>query len=357
RAFINIPRILERIPACDMLSLTGKRLLTACLQCTGSIGMAREISPHAIRTWFSGCIDKDEIERAAPGITRSFSQIAEPLMRFFPSHVLASYEVALPLSTLLDLAGHLLRSATPGLHERVRESMDEFAAAYDFDPHAASLQSLGGATAFAWLPVSDAGPGRWPFPRVVVLARVRDKEKTDRLLSAMAEWITGSMAPFSEGVFGARQVKEDFEGVRLTGMEVDSLLSFPMPSPTFACVDDLLIVSPVRSAVKEMISALLGRTPRLEQTGVCPPQALEHIYWNPPAWAEGFKRGWAFAVSSSSLVFLNTRYLYDVQRELQKMNRMGEVFFRFLEHLDPAEGSTTLDENGRFTFYMEIPVR
>jgi hypothetical protein len=41
----------------------------------------------------------------------------------------------------------------------------------------------------------------------------------------------------------------------------------------------------------------------------------------------------------------------------ERVHRLGEALFRLMGKLDRAIGSTVVDAEGRFLFFMEMPVR
>lgn len=355
RAFINIDVVKQGIPNCDLLSDTGKQVLTSCLSWSHGIGIARKITAESIHTWIAGRIVEEELDKVMPGLMDSVTEIRKPNMEMLPAHVLASYEVAMPFDALLRCLGSVLQSVAPTLHDRIAEGLLALDPEGRLDRVSGGAHLFGPTTVFTWLPVSDAAP-KWPFPRATILIPLNDAEEADRIMADITDWVVSALAPWSEGVLGARRIDETHEGIKVTGLEINSLLSFPMPSPAYARMGDWLIVSPVRSAVKEMISSLQGGAETLAQSKPLPNKAAEHFYWNPEAWADGIESDWELCVTGCSLFMLKTRYLFEVQKEIEKLRRMGEVFCNVLKHFGPSEGHTLYDDDGGYIFYMELPI-
>lgn len=358
RAFVNTPKISEHIQACSMLSDMAKRLMEACIDWTGSVGMARKVEVDCIRTWVTGQMRRHEIEASVPGFFESMTPINEPLSLRLPAAAMATYEVGAHPEKLFEMAGYLLKAAAPLFHQEITGWSKEFISISGLNPKADFFPFLDTNMAVAWLPSSDDG-GRWPLPRSVVLMRVKDRERILRFLKEFIHWNAGATAPHTGGWIGARVANESYEGVELMGLKLDSLFSLPLPSPTFAVVDDLLIASPVPSAVKEAVSAVHGNAPTLSEEilfGKDPlhSRTMELIYWNPKAWEKDWEKCWELGFSACRFLFLDREFVAGISKEMSRMDQVGKALHSLLATFDPATGTTLLHEDGRFIFSMEF---
>ena len=120
-------------------------------------------------------------------------------------------------------------------------------------------------------------------------------EKVDKFLYEFFHWRASALAPFTGGLVSAMVVSEQHEGVEIMGLKLDSIIDLPLPSPAFALVGDTLIISPVRSALKEAVSAMHGNVPRLTKatlagTGTVQPDPVELIHLNLEGWEKAHGR-------------------------------------------------------------------
>lgn len=348
RGYINIPRFRERVAVCPMLSPMAKRMAKACLSWTSGIGVAREIHPGGIRTWVSGKMLHDEIETMVPGLVGSMYSIGTPLSSRLPANALCTYEVGIAPRHIFTMVDWFLKESFPWLHKKLSEHHREFITATGLDPATDLLPYLQYGVAEAWLPAAD--PKEWPFPRVVVLTRITDGESVKHFLDEFVRWKAGALAPFTQGLLGAIETREIHEGVELRGLKLDCVFNLPMPSPTFAVVGDLLVVSNIRSAAKEAVSALHGNAPVL--TGESHPEAIELIHLDPQAW----QREWE-SLMSRGLPFFDRALGILFEMDPERVKRVLNAAFRMLGKFEPATGFTVIDGEGRFSFYMEARLR
>ena len=90
-------------------------------------------------------------------------------------------------------------------------------------------------------------------------------------------------------------VEELHEGIRIQGIQIEGIIDLPMPCPGYAIVDDLLIVSPVLSAVKEGISAIHGTDAKLMENPFIVPdtkgaKTVELVHLNLKEWEREWRR-------------------------------------------------------------------
>jgi hypothetical protein len=358
RAFLNTPRLIDHIQSWDVLSGTAKQLFRAGLETTGGIGMARHVEPEGIRAWVTGRILEDEMKSAFPGLLESLSPIEKPLSPLLPQSALSTYEVGAPPEKVMEALGSIVQAAAPWLDQIMKAQLERFTAttglqaAKDFFPY------LENALAVAWLPAGD-GAGAWPLPRTVALIRLKNREKVDRFLYEFFHWRASALAPMTGGLISAMVQSEHHEGVELMGLKIDSIIDLPLPSPAFALVDDLLVVSPVRSAVKEAVSVLQGNAPQLTgntlySAGSVQPDPVELIHLNLEPWEKEWDRWGEFCLSACSLLVLDKEHVSKFHGDREWMVQMGRSLSRLLGTLGRATGSTVIDKDSFFTFFIEI---
>lgn len=361
RAYLNVPRLLEQSESWGVLSPLGFRLLKAALSWTGGMGIAREIKTDGIDTWLSGRVNRKAVEAAVPGLLDSLSPVKAPLSARFPAKALLTYEVGTPPEKVFDSLASLLEQAAPLFHRQMNRHLAAFIDVKGCDPRADLFPHLGRSLALAWLP-SDQADEKWPFPRNVALVRVRDAERVHRFLDDFLHWKAAAMAPSSGGLVSAMVIEEAYKGVELIGLQVDSIITLPLPSPAFALVGDLLIASPVRSAVKETVSALKGDIPSVTETALLnsatvQADPLELVHINPGAWEETFMRSWDPGFTLMATLFLDRDFASALEGDGKWLKGTAAALYRLIDTLDRTTGSTVMDHDGSFTFYIEARTR
>ncbi len=357
RAYLDCRQAAARIESCCLLSETGKRLARLCLGWTDAVGLAREVGEDGIHTWMTGQVLEDQVNAAIPGLLDSMTSIREPLSAHFPENALLTYEVGLPLEALYDTACYFLHELAPWLGSKVDALRANFVEAAQLDPESDLYPFLGSSVAAAWLP-ADLNESRWPFPRTVVLMRIKDREKVKAFITQYLKWDASVWAPVTGGLISAATRSESFRGVELMGIELDSLIRLPLPSPTFALMDDLLIASAVPSGVKETILAIQGKTPMLsakaiESAGPLPDGAIEVVHLNPRAWESDWEKIRIFAVPAICSLLLDSEFLAGSRIE-KKVKSAMQALIDLLVQFERTTGTTVIDENNRFTFYIAV---
>ncbi len=358
RAYLSSARAVELIDRCSALSSFGKRLARACFNWTGAVGIAREIGPDSIRTWMTGEILEDEINAAIPGILDALTPIDEPLSQWLPQSALCAYEVGAPPEALFDMVCFFVKSLSSWLHKEIERLCADFESATGLDPAVDLFPYLGSSMAAAAL-TSEGAQADWPFPRSVALVRVNDAEKVKAFVTSFIQWDAAMWAPFSGGLIGGRAVTSHHDGVELIGIELDSVIGLPLPSPTVALVDGFLIASSVRSGVIETIEALRGNRPALAAEIITsdrpiPRNTVELVHLNCPAWESEW--AWKAAASPCCCLMLDREFLAGVRLNSEKLDRLGEALSNVLGSLDRATGTTTVGSDGRFEFFIEVRV-
>lgn len=361
RAYLSSAGVVEMIDRSSALSSLGKRLARSCFSWTGAIGIARELGPDSIRTWMTGQILEDEINEAVPGLLDALTPIEEPLSRWLPRNALCAYEVGAPPDAVFDMVCFFVKSLSPWLHQEIEMLCADFESATGLDPAVDLFPYLDRSMAVAALP--SGGPkAEWPFPRSVVMVRVTDEEKVKAFVSSFIQWDATMWAPFSGGLIGGRAVTSHHDGVELIGIELDSVIRLPLPSPTVAIVDGFLIASSFRSGVIDTIAALRGERPALSAETITsartiPDSTVELVHLNFPSWKSEWARCWKAAASPCCYLMLDREYVASVRLSEEKLYRLGEALFNVVTSLDRTTGTTTVGSDGRFEFFIEVRVR
>lgn len=358
RGYLNCGEAARWLDSSAFLSDSGKDLARLCLAWTSSIGIARDVGEDGIKTWMTGKILEDRVNAAVPGLIGSLAPIADPLSARFPRTALLTYEAGVPLDRLLDTVGFFVKELAPWLDRKMEGLAENFVEATDLDPAVDLHPYLGRSVAAACLP-ADLAQTEWPFPRSVMLVRVKDRKKVKAFISTFVRWDASVWAPLTGGLISAMTVSDRHEGVDLMGVELDSLINVPLPSPTFALMDDLLIASSVRSGVKEVISTIRGRDRALTQetiteSGPVLNGAVELVHMNLPVWAREWERYREIAVPACCLIFLDRDFLAAHQLDERRVDRLCRGLFGLLSRFGRATGSTRIDSDGMFTFFVEV---
>jgi hypothetical protein len=361
RIYLDTPALLERIDECPALSRGARKLARKSLAGMSPIGIARKIEADRIRVWISGRMIEEEFERVHPGILDSLGAVEDPLFMNFPESALCTYEVGLHPESMLRMISSLIHAGAPCLHSGLQDFMAKFRKSTGSDPAVDLFPFLEPHLAAAWLPPDQAADG-WSFPRTVLLSRLKDREAVDRFLSRLFAWEAGALAPWTSGLISAHVVLESRNGVELKGLKLDSPIGMPLPSPCFALTEDLLIFSPLRSAVIEVLAIVQGEGIGLSkesffQPGGIQPGAVELVHLNSRAWEKDWEGWWGICVSLGGLFLLDREALPAFSMDQKALHDLGAALFKLMGKLERASGSTSLDGAGRFLFRMEMPVQ
>lgn len=223
-------------------------------------------------------------ETPLSAFTRSLKPLEEPLSRLLPDDALAAWDVGASPAAVAGLVAQVLREVAPGQHRWLADRLSELRSA-GIDPATELLPALGHGVGGGLLP-PDPGDASWRLPRPVWLLRVEDEQAVARVLPGLLRWWAGAVADLSGGMTSAVPVREELWGVSLTCLQIEGVLDRPLPSPTFAVTGGVLVVSPVRSAVRDVVAEIGTRAAidTTEATGV-PPGTVALVRAEPRALA------------------------------------------------------------------------
>jgi hypothetical protein len=337
--FLNLPQLRE------MLVGTVGSELPSLLDSTDGIAFARTLTVDGIETWVTGRFVTTMEDDSLTRLLATLAPIGRPLSEYLPDSALAAYDLgASPVEVIEFLAQHL-ETTLPVVHAWLRGMVDEFRMATGLDPERDLLPSLGRGIAVGVLPPEDDLQG-WPLPRPVLLMTSTDDAAVRRFMDERMSWAAGALAPMTQGLLGARVVSGWAAGTELVGLQLDSVFTLPMPlpSPTVAVADGLVILSPVRSGVVEILqhrpSNAAPVTAAVRRTA-----AVETIWLNLPAWPDAWRRAEILFSSPHLEQIVMPGPVIDIARSV-----MG-----LLGGFGPATAAATVTSDGEFTFHLAIP--
>lgn len=207
-------------------------------------------------------------ETPLSGFARSLKPLEEPLSRLLPDDALAAWDLGASPAAVAGLVAQILREVAPGQHRWLADRLSELRAA-GIDPATELLPALGHGLGGGLLP-PDPGDASWQLPRPVWLLRVEDEPAVARVLPGLLRWWAGAVADLSGGLTSAVPVREELWGVSIASLQIEGVLDRPLPSPTFAVTGGVLVISPVRSAVRDALAEIGARAAvdTTEATGV-----------------------------------------------------------------------------------------
>jgi len=147
----------------------------------------------------------------------------------------------------------------------------------------------------------------------------------------------------------AMVVQEEYEGVDMWGLQVESVLpvAMPLPSPGWAIVDGILVASPFRSAVREGITAvhqfnsarnsLHGAGKTVSKEAFLQEGAAE-IFW--------------MDLNRLGSECERIRLLMDPDK--QRHSDVLGALYRLLQSVGQSHGWTKIHDGDRFVSYIEI---
>ncbi len=307
----------------------------------------------ALQTRQSVAAVMDRLTLAAQGgagerLIDSLVPIEVSISGSFPGDALLAYDIGMTPDAAVELVESFLESALPDLHRRLVDLFEDFSAATGLDPDTDFLPYLDHGLAVALLP-PESGIDEWPFPRKVVVAKIRDEAAVARFLEAWITWQAGAIAPETQGVLGASVLTEVVAGSELVGLRLDGLLpsGLPLPSPSYALAGDYLIASPVRSAVRETLNRFdhgLAPTPVVLREDA----VVEVVWLNFPEWPRAWLRAEPFLARVVDRLGGDSRTIVEICGAL----------IEYLGEFQPAHGTTTLTPDGGLVFRLELaPIR
>lgn len=197
-----------------------------------------------------GALDNAPLARLA----RSLQPVRQPLTRLLPHDALAAWDLGARPDVVAEAVAHALQATAPRQHRWLADRLAELRAA-GVDPVTELLPALGQGIGGGLLhPVP--GEPFWQLPRPVWIFRAEDEQAVTRALPRILHWWAGAVADLSGGLASAVPLREDVGGVSVIGLQIEGVLEGSLPSPAAALANGVLIVSPVRSAVLEVLAEL-----------------------------------------------------------------------------------------------------
>jgi len=327
------------------------------------LGMTREVSPERIRSRITGRSIDTEPPDGLTRLHRALHLVGRPMAIGFPADALAAGDIGAAPGEVLDALGWLLQTGAPNMHARLADTLKRFCEDTGLEPDDDLHPYLGHQTAVAVLPALRQ-MDQWPLQRPLMMVEVFHRPQVESYLTELAEWEAGAVAELSNGMVSAMVVSEEHEGVEIRGLQLAGFLPLPLPSPSFAFVGDRLIVSPVRSAVREAISALHGTIPTLVDRpnswmdeAVALPGAVEIFSMNfnecEFEWSLAEKFIVPFLPKPDQTESTQETATVDGEPRERHLVRIFRVMARLLAQLGEMNGSTTMDREGHFVLLVE----
>lgn len=362
RGYLNSHETLKWATALQLAAGRSAGPLNTFLSRMEHLGMAREVSPDRIRSRVTGRF----IESTPPdGLTRlryALSPVGRRTATNLPGDALMAADIGASPAEILAGLGWMLETNTPKFYQKLDSALESFCASTGLDPESDFFPFVGHQTALAVLPAMN-GVDRWPLQRPLITAEVYHRPKVERFLTDVVEWEAGTVAEISGGLVSAMVVSEEHEGIEILGLQLEGFIPLPLPSPSFAIIGNQLVASPVRSAVREAISAAHGTIPTLADRpgswaaeAIALPGAVEIFSMN----FENCEHEWEL-VEQFVIPFLpKPAQMEEVadetadggDRERHDLEALRSVA-RLLAKLGEMHGSATLDQDGHFTWLVE----
>jgi hypothetical protein len=261
----------------------------------------------------------------------------------FPENALVAYDIGVAPLTAVESIEALLQSSLPELHEQLGEIFVDFRAATGLAPKRDLLPHLEHGLAVGLLPAEEQANG-WPFPRKVVIVRVRDAAAVSRFMEAWINWEAGAIAPMTQGLLGASVRSDGVDGHVVVGLQLDGFLplEMPLPSPSYSVAGDFLVMSPVRSAVVETLGRL--RWDQTQPLATVDGPVVEEVWLNFPQWPEAWRRAEPFLDALADRLGVSSPVAIQTCRALAEL--VGEI--------GPGFGTTSITPQGGLVFRFEI---
>jgi hypothetical protein len=362
RGYLNSAEMLTWITALQLVTGRSVGPLSIILSRMEHLGMAREVSPDRIRSRVTGRL----IEAVPPdGLTRlryALNPVGRRTATSLPGDALMAGDVGASPGEILAGIDWVLQASMPNFHEKLIGALQNFCSSTGLDPDTDFFPFVGNQTALAMLPAMN-GVDSWPLQRPLITTEVFHRPKVERFLTDFVEWEAGAVAELSGGLVSAMVVSEEHEGTEILGLRLEGFIPLPLPSPSFAIIGNQLLASPVRSAVREAISAAHGTIPTLADRpgswaadAIALPDAVEIFSLN----FENCEHEWGL-VEKIVLPFLpkpsKVVEEYKIADGGEEMDQHGlealRSISRLLAQLGEMHGSATLDQDGSFVCLVE----
>lgn len=362
RAYVNCPETLRWLTA--LQAVTGRNFgpVNTVLSRVEHFGLAREVSPDRIRSRMTGRLIATVPPDGLSRLRYALHPVGRPLASSLPGDALAAGDVGASPAEIIGGAKWLLETHAPKLYQRVSRAALGFCERTGLDPAADLYPFLGRQTALAMLPAMP-NVDRWPLQRPLASVEVLHRPQVERFLAEFIEWEAGAVAEITGGLVSAMVVSEEHEGIEIRGLQLEGFIPLPLPSPSYAIVGDRLVVSPIRSAVRETISTAHGTIPTLEDRpgswmneAVALPGAVDIFAMN----FVNFEEEWESVEKIVLPLLLKPVEVEDPPKEAeggQPGERHAVLVFRafagLLAQLGEMHGSATLDQDGNFVCLVE----
>jgi len=362
RGYINSVETLKWFTA--LQAVTGRNFgpINTLLSRVEHLGVAREVSTDNIRSRITGRLIETNPPDGLSRLRYALHPVGRPLAVTIPGDALAAGDVGASPAEIIGGVKWLLETHAPKLYERVSSVALGFCDSTGLDPAADFYPFLGNQTALAMLPAMP-NVDRWPLQRPLATVEVLHRPMVERFLTELVEWEAGAVGELFGGLVSAMVVSEDHEGVEIRGLQLEGFIPLPLPSPSYAIVGNRLVVSPIRSAVREAISAAHGTLPTLEDhpgswmnEAVALPDAVEIFAMNflncEQEWEPVEKIILPLLLKPAAVEETASRDSGAEPVE-QHAVRVLRAFARLLAQLGEMHGSATLDQEGNFVCLVE----
>lgn len=362
RGYLNSAETLKWVSALQLASGQSFGPLNTILSRLEHLGMTREISPGHIRSRVSGRFNETDPPDGLGRLLHALRPVGRPLAVTIPGDALAAADIGASPAELLAGLDWLLETNAPKLHKKVNDMAENFCESTGLDPESDLYPFLGNQTALAMLPAMNV-VDRWPLQRPLVTTEVFHRPRVEQFLTDFIEWEAGAVAEISGGLVSAMVVSEEHEGVEIHGLQLEGFVPLPLPSPSFAIIDNRLVASPVRSAVREAISSTHGNIPTLADRpgswmneAVALPDAVEIFALNfancEYEWELVEKFVFPFLLEPASVEESEIETVENENSE-QHTERVLNAMARLLSQLGQMHGSATVDQEGTFVCLVE----
>lgn len=343
RGFVNAPAIAASAGGLPRLSASQARLATQMLGCFDGFGFSREIDAQVIRTRVAGRLAAAPPDGPLCTLLHSLQPLDDQLSLRLPTQALATHDLGAPPGALIGFIAGALRVGNGG----EGGGLSRFSEATGLDPARDLFPYLGRRVASALLPAAPTS-GEPALPRPVAITKTTDPPAVHAFLDALLRWEAGEVAASSEGLVSARVASETFEGVEIRGLEIESVVPRQLPSPSYAVAGGLLVVSPMRSAVRAAVSSIHASADAVESPPAGAPVELFH---GDLCAITGQLRTALWSVLSR---LSETGRLPVVGPRLDRLNRLVPSLLALVGSLGQADGRTDIGANGAFDATFEL---
>ena len=336
--YLNVPQFRA------ILASKAEPALASLFDATSGIAIARNITVDGIETWATGRFETTSKSDALSRLLAHLAPIGQPLSNHLPDNALATYDLGAAAADIVGVLDRHIETVFPTIHAWLQDVLDEFRAATGLDPELDLLPYLGRGIAVGILP-ADEGLDGWPLPRPVLVARSTNDEAVRQFSRAWLRWEAGALAPLTQGLLSAMVDSQQVAGAELIGLQLDTVLSTPMPppSPTVTVTNGLVIVSPLRSAVVEILGSQAARGAS-ETRAVSRVAAVETMWLNLPAWPEAWRRAEGLLETPVLEQILEPGPLVEIARSLM----------RLLGGFGPAQAASSVTPDGELMFHAAV---